>query len=121
MQSIWVPLNEHRLVDVGKPAHDTSACPTAPNDEQPHLTIQQFFVQFVGLHALRPKWPPLSRPALSAAISYGSAGSDLRSGRPKPPLPFRRLSRRSGRIPAESYPPLKCLYCSRTKTAILAR
>lgn len=29
------------------------------------------------------------------------------------PLPFRRLSRRSGRIPAEPYPPLKCPHCSR--------
>src|ERR1700681_3216135 len=37
------------------------------------------------------------------------------SGRPKPPPPFRRLSRRSGRIPAEPYPPLKCLYCSRNQ------
>ena len=41
-------------------------------------------------------------------------------GRPKPPPPFRRLSRRSGRIPAEPYPSLKCLYCSRAKTTILA-
>jgi hypothetical protein len=37
-----------------------------------------------------------------------------------PPLPFRRLSRRSGRIPAEPYPPLKCLYSNRTKPTILA-
>src|SRR5216684_2089351 len=48
-------------------------------------------------------------------ISYSSCWGELelkiRGGR-KPPLPFRRLSRRSGRIPAEPYPPLKCLYCS---------
>jgi len=34
------------------------------------------------------------------------------------PLPFRPLHRRSGRIPAEPYPPCKCLQCN---TTILAR
>jgi GTP1/Obg family GTP-binding protein len=34
------------------------------------------------------------------------------------PLPFRPLNRRSGRIPADPYPPFKCLHC---RTAILAR
>ena len=33
-------------------------------------------------------------------------------GRPQPPLPFRPLSQRSGRISALPYPPLKCIHCN---------
>jgi hypothetical protein len=67
MQSIRVALNEHGLVDVGKPADDAAACPAASNDEHPHLTIQQFFVQFVGLHV---SVAPLRR----LFVGYESAG-----------------------------------------------
>src|SRR6266436_8409234 len=38
-------------------------------------------------------------------------------GRLTPPLPFRPLSRRSGRIPALPYPPLRCFQSGSTPTS----
>ena len=71
----------------------------------------------LGLAAL--EMLAFQRPARQLQINPSRWGSAVPavyatsdSGRPQPPLPFRRLSRRSGRIPAEPYPPLKCLHCN---------
>jgi hypothetical protein len=65
--------------------------------------------RLIHLEISYSSWP------LEGAIRYGSVGSDsgFRGG-PKPPPPFRRLSRRSGRIPAEPCPPLKYLHSRAT-------
>jgi hypothetical protein len=66
----------------------------------------------IGLDApCQVKWTPLSRPFLalnnlSSAGSWSLCWGDRRSRRP---VPFRRWNRRSGRIPAEPYPPSSTL------------
>jgi len=66
------------------------------------------------------KWTPLSRPffARNKLMPGGVLGLSLGAAMEARPLPFRPLNRRSGRIPAEPYPPFKCLHC---RTDILAR
>src|ERR1039458_3933286 len=100
------------MILVPVPPHPTTITLTSRfNNSSCSLWVSMLYVQ---------SGPPLSRPVFDRdKLRIG--GSDFDPGRPKPPPPFRRLSRRSGRIPAEPYPPLKCLYCSRTKITILAQ
>jgi TolB-like protein len=65
--------------------------------------------------ALELKWTPLSRPNLAGnkLTSDGSESACFGAvAASQPPLPFRRSNRRSGRIPAEPYPPFEFLHCS---------
>jgi hypothetical protein len=65
------------------------------------------------------KWTPWSRPfwARNKLMLGGVLGLRLGAAMEARPLPFRPLNRRSGRIPAEPYPPFKSLQC---RTDILA-
>src|ERR1035438_2390710 len=63
--------------------------------------------------------PPLSGPLCQdqywSAISWPRTGRNLcvrAAATSQPPVPFRRSKRRSGRIPAEPYPPFEFLHCS---------
>ena len=60
--------------------------------------------------------PPL-RPQDLTQLRQNGCGGLLLLGRLKPPLPFRPLSRRSGRIPALPYPPLRCFQSGSTATS----
>jgi hypothetical protein len=71
-------------------------------------------------HVQALKWTPLSRPFLALNKLMFDGVLVLALGRPRqqPPFRFRRWNRRSGRIPAEPYPPFQFPQC---RTSILAR